>query len=257
MKYYLTYLNDQGDSVKINLSSLPFFKGKSAGKILNIIEFYNQFDTPEDMLDYLFSKGLVEENATADFRIVIKRKNKYDKEYYQVIPHSDIPLVSCTKHYFDKTTLREFVMKRFKDNEYVSKLRDEFGYLKDYSSETTLHRYLTYILGYNSEFHEFERDAAEEYERCVRNAIKILFDSPKIFSMLAMFTIDYVTPKALKVPFRKHYLEDNDSEEFLEVNDFVKYNPGLTGKALEEALEEEELFREAEWERQKREMGKN
>ena len=134
MKYYLTYLNDRGDSVKINLSSLPFFKGKPAGKILNIIEFYNQFDTPEYMLDYLFSKGLVEKNATADFRIVIKRKNKYDKEYYQVIPHSDIPLVSCTKHYFDKTTLREFVMKRFKDNEFVSKLRDEFGYLKDYSS---------------------------------------------------------------------------------------------------------------------------
>ena len=53
MKYYLTYLNEEGESTKIELSNLPFFKDKSAGKILNIIAFYNQFDTPEDMLEYL------------------------------------------------------------------------------------------------------------------------------------------------------------------------------------------------------------
>ena len=82
MKYYLTYLNEEGESTKIELSNLPFFKDKSAGKILNIIAFYNQFDTPEDMLEYLYGKGLVDKSATADFRIVIKRKNKYDKEYY-------------------------------------------------------------------------------------------------------------------------------------------------------------------------------
>ena len=76
MKYYLTYLNEEGESTKIELSNLPFFKDKSAGKILNIIAFYNQFDTPEDMLEYLYGKGLVDKSATADFRIVIKRKNK-------------------------------------------------------------------------------------------------------------------------------------------------------------------------------------
>ena len=70
-----------------------------------------------------------------------------------------------------------------------------------------------------------------------------------------MFTIDYITPKELKVPFRKNYLEEGEFEEFLEVDDIVKYNPGLTGKVLEEALEEEELFKEAEWERQKKNMG--
>lgn len=74
MKYYLTYLNEEGESTKIELSNLPFFKDKSAGKILNIIAFYNQFDTPEDMLEYLYGKGLVDKSATADFRIVIKRK---------------------------------------------------------------------------------------------------------------------------------------------------------------------------------------
>ena len=36
MKYYLTYLNEEGESTKIELSNLPFFKDKSAGKILNI-----------------------------------------------------------------------------------------------------------------------------------------------------------------------------------------------------------------------------
>ena len=91
--------------------------------------------------------------------------------------------------------------------------------------------------------------------KVVRKTIKVLFDSPKIFATLAMFTIDYVTPKELKVPFRKHYLEEQEFEEFLEVDDIVRYNPGLTGKALEEALEEEELFKEAEWERQKKNMG--
>ena len=40
MKYYLTYLNEEGESTKIELSNLPFFKDKSAGKILNIIAFY-------------------------------------------------------------------------------------------------------------------------------------------------------------------------------------------------------------------------
>ena len=44
MKYYLTYLNEEGESTKIELSNLPFFKDKSAGKILNIIAFYNQLD---------------------------------------------------------------------------------------------------------------------------------------------------------------------------------------------------------------------
>lgn len=255
MKYYLTYLNEEGESTKIELSNLPFFKDKSAGKILNIIAFYNQFDTPEDMFEYLYAKGLVDKSATADFRIVIKRKNKYDKEYYQIIPHSDIPLVSCTRQYFDKSVLRVVIIKKLKDNDFVVKLRKEFGYIKDYISNTQLYSYLAYIAGYNKENHEFEREAAEEYERCVRKTIKVLFDSPKIFATLAMFTIDYVTPKELKVPFRKHYLEEQEFEEFLEVDDIVKYNPGLTGKALEEALEEEELFKEAEWERQKKNMG--
>lgn len=255
MKYYLTYLNEEGESTKIELSNLPFFKDKSAGKILNIIAFYNQFDTPEDMLEYLYGKGLVDKSATADFRIVIKRKNKYDKEYYQIIPHSDIPLVSCTRQYFDKSVLKEVIIKKLKDNDFVVKLRKEFGYIKDYTSNTQLYSYLAYIAGYNKENHEFEREAAEEYERCVRKSIKVLFDSPKIYATLAMFTIDYVTPKELKVPFRKHYLEEQEFEEFLEVDDIVRYNPGLTGKALEEALEEEELFKEAEWERQKKNMG--
>ena len=35
-----------------------------------------------------------------------------------------------------------------------------------------------------------------------------------------------------------------ENEEFLELNDIVKYNVGLSGKALEEALEDEELASE-------------
>lgn len=251
MKYYLVYLTEDGNEVKIDLSKLPFFADKSAGKILNLISFYNNFDSPEDMLDYLYEKGLVSEDATADFRIVIKRKNQYGKEYFQKIPHSDIPLTACTKAYFDKEVLRDLVTRKFDDNKFVEKLRKELGFLKDYSTDMTLHRYLSYIYNYNNENHEYERDAAEEYDRCVRSAFKILFASPKIFATLAMFTIDYVTPKVLKVSYRPHYAEDSDFEEFLEANDIVKYNPGLTGKALEEALEEEELFREEEWEKNK------
>ena len=62
------------------------------------------------MLEYLYGKRLVDKSATADFRIVIKRKNKYDKEYYQIIPHSDIPLVSCTRQYFDKSVLKIMIL---------------------------------------------------------------------------------------------------------------------------------------------------
>lgn len=251
MKYYLVYLTESGKEVKIDLSGLPFFAGKSSGKILNIIGFYNNFDTPDDMLEYLYDKGLVSDDATPDFRIVIQRKNKYGKDFYQKIPHSDIPLVSCTKSYFDKDVLRDLVIKKFKDDEFVEKLKKEFGFLKDYQTDTALQRYLSYIYNYNRENHEYERDAAEEYERCTRNAIKILFSSPKVFATLAMFMIDYVTPKVLKISFRPQYLDDSDYEEFLEANDIVKYNPGLTGKALEEAIETEELFKEEEWEKRK------
>lgn len=257
MKYYLTYMSEKGERIRINLSKLPFFDKKNSGKIMNIIDFYNMFDTPEDLLDYLYSKGVVDVDATPNFKIVLKRKNKHGKDYYQEIPHSDIPLVSCTREYFNQDVLRSVIERKLKDDDFITTLRKEFGFLKDYQADTTLYRYLTYIRNYNKEEHEYELEAQEEYGRCVRKVFKLLFSSPKTFAMAAMFTIDYVIPKALKVPFRKHYLEENDSEEFLEVNDFVKYNPGLTGKALEEALEEEELFREAEWERQKREMGKN
>lgn len=254
--YYLTCETIDGVGTKIDLSKLPFFSKQSPGKILNIISFYNMFDTPEEMLDYLFEKGLVDEDALPNFRIVIKRKNKFGKDYYQVIPHSDIPLVSGTKKYFNKDDLRELITKKLEDNDFVKKLMDEFGFMKDFQSDTEISRYLTYIYGYNHEYHEYERDAREEFERCVRKIIKVFFDSPKPFASLAMFTIDYVTPKVLKVSYRPQYLEDDDiDEEFLEVNDFVKYNPGLTGKALEEAMEEEELFREREYERQKRNMG--
>ncbi|UKI28708.1 MAG: hypothetical protein L6V78_07510 [Clostridium sp.] len=52
-----------------------------------------------------------------------------------------------------------------------------------------------------------------------------------------MFTIDYVTPKELKGAFlEKHYLEEQEFEEFLEVDDIVKYNPGLTGKSFRRSL---------------------
>lgn len=254
--YYLTCETIDGVGTKIDLSKLPFFSKQSPGKILNIISFYNMFDTPEEMLDYLFEKGLVDEDALPDFRIVIKRKNKFGKDYYQVIPHSDIPLVSGTKKYFNKDDLRELITKKLEDNDFVKKLMDEFGFMKDFQSDTEISRYLTYIYGYNREYHEYERDAREEFERCVRKIIKVFFDSPKTFASLAMFTIDYVTPKVLKVSYRPQYLEDDDfEEEFLEANDFVKYNPGLTGKALEEAMEEEELFREQEYERQRKNMG--
>lgn len=251
VKYHLVYLTRNGKEVKIDLSGLPFFANMSSGKILNIISFYNNFDTPEDMLDYLLEKELVSDDATPNFRIVIQRKNKYGKDFYQKIPHSDIPLVSCTKVYFNKETLGNLVIKKFRDNEFVEKLKKEFGFLKNYQTDTFLHGYLSYIYNYNNENHEYERDAAEEYERCVRYTLKILLGSPKVFATLAMFMIDYVTPKSLKVSFRPQYLEDSDYEEFLDVDDIVRYNPGLTGKALEEAIEAEELFKEEEWEKRK------
>lgn len=258
MMYYLTCETKDGLRPKIDLSKLPFFSKKSPGKILNIISFYNMFDTPEEMLDYLLEKNLVEEGSLPKFRIVIKRKNKAGIDYYQEIPHSDIPLVSGTKKYFNKDDLRELIIKKIRDNNFVKKLIDEFGFMKDYQSDTEISRYLTYIYRYNQENHEYESDAQEEYDRCIRKIIKVFFDSPKPFASLAMFTIDFITPKELKVSYRPQYLEDDDiDEEFLEVNDFVKYNPGLTGKALEEAMEEEELFREQEYERQKRNMGKS
>ena len=87
--------------------------------------------------------------------------------------------------------------------------------------------------------------SATELEYKIGMVVVGLTSGIKTFITTALFC-NYYNSLGKPVPVRKDEVRDvsYENEEFLELNDIVKYNVGLSGKALEEALEDEELASE-------------
>ena len=87
--------------------------------------------------------------------------------------------------------------------------------------------------------------SATELEYKIDMVVVGLTSGVKTFITTALFC-NYYNSLGKPAQVRKDEVRDvsYENEEFLELNDIVKYNVGLSGKALEEALEDEALASE-------------
>lgn len=246
-KYFLAYYADNENYVAIDLKKLPYFNGKNAGNAYDIISFYNEFDDQQDLFLYLRQKGLIPRN-TEEICLCMQQKNQNGSTTLKVLPHSEEPLVKSSSKFFRKDYLIGYLKKNLLDNKFVDAVRREFGFYRIYEYDgISLESGLNNIAYFNNlkKGHNLDNASATELEYKIDMVVVGLTSGVKTFITTALFC-NYYNSLGNPAPVRKDEVRDvsYENEEFLELNDIVKYNVGLSGKVLEEALEDEELASE-------------
>lgn len=246
-KYFLAYYADNENYVAIDLKKLPYFNGRNAGNAYDIISFYNEFDDQQDLFLYLRQKGLIPRN-TEEICLCMQQKNQNGSTTLKALPHSEEPLVKSSSKFFRKDYLIGYLRKNLLDNKFVDAVRREFGFYRIYEYDgISLESCLNNIAYFNNlkKGHNLDNASATELEYKIDMVVVGLTSGVKTFITTALFC-NYYNSLGNPAPVRKDEVRDvsYENEEFLELNDIVKYNVGLSGKALEEALEDEELASE-------------
>lgn len=246
-KYFLAYYADNENYVAIDLKKLPYFNGRNAGNAYDIISFYNEFDDQQDLFLYLRQKGLIPRN-TEEICLCMQQKNQNGSTTLKALPHSEEPLVKSSSKFFRKDYLIGYLKKNLLDNKFVDAVRREFGFYRIYEYDgISLESCLNNIAYFNNlkKGHNLDNASATELEYKIDMVVVGLTSGVKTFITTALFC-NYYNSLGNPAPVRKDEVRDvsYENEEFLELNDIVKYNVGLSGKALEEALEDEELASE-------------
>lgn len=246
-KYFLAYYADNENYVAIDLKKLPYFNGRNAGNAYDIISFYNEFDDQQDLFLYLRQKGLIPRN-TEEICLCMQQKNQNGSTTLKALPHSEEPLVKSSSKFFRKDYLIGYLKKNLLDNKFVDAVRREFGFYRIYEYDgISLESCLNNIAYFNNlrKGHNLDNASATELEYKIDMVVVGLTSGVKTFITTALFC-NYYNSLGNSAPVRKDEVRDvsYENEEFLELNDIVKYNVGLSGKALEEALEDEELASE-------------
>lgn len=242
-KYFLAYYADNENYVAIDLKKLPYFNGRNAGNAYDIISFYNEFDDQQDLFLYLRQKGLIPRN-TEEICLCMQQKNQNGSTTLKALPHSEEPLVKSSSKFFRKDYLIGYLKKNLLDNKFVDAVRREFGFYRIYEYDgISLESCLNNIAYFNNlkKGHNLDNASATELEYKIDMVVVGLTSGVKTFITTALFC-NYYNSLGNPAPVRKDEVRDvsYENEEFLELNDIVKYNVGLSGKALEEALEDEE-----------------
>lgn len=246
-KYFLAYYADDDNYVAIDLKKLPYFSGRNAGNAYDIISFYNEFEDQQDLFLYLRQKGLIPRNAE-EICLCMQQKNQNGSTTLKALPHSEEPLVKSSSKFFKKGYLSDYLRKNLLDDRFVDAVRREFGYYRIYEyAGISLDSCLNNIAYFNNlrKGHNLDNASATELEHKIDMVVVGLTSGVKTFITTALFC-NYYNSLGKPAPVRKDEVRDvsYENEEFLELNDIVKYNVGLSGKALEEALEDEELASE-------------
>lgn len=246
-KYFLAYYADNENYVAIDLKKLPYFNGRNAGNAYDIISFYNEFDDQQDLFLYLRQKGLIPRN-TEEICLCMQQKNQNGSTTLKALPHSEEPLVKSSSKFFRKDYLIDYLKKNLLNNDFVDAVRREFGFYRIYEYDgISLESCLNNIAYFNNlrKGHNLDNASATELEYKIDMVVVGLTSGVKTFITTALFC-NYYNSLGKPAPVRKDEVRDvsYENEEFLELNDIVKYNVGLSGKALEEALEDEELASE-------------
>lgn len=242
MKYYLCC-----DNQPIDLSQLSYFKDKNVYDILTIVKFCNMFECDEDLVMYLQKHGLITDLDFTSFNIYLDKKYRGER-YFKMVPNSDVPLYSDSSKYFNPSYLSSFLNHNFKKPALMKRIMDHYG--NRLYCASNLNEINDYVHNPNVYLNSDAEEIRHNFEFFIH---KEIYDKGKIKSRgladLAFIVIDFLKmPKPITIndlpKATEEDEEDNTHEDFLEVNDFVVYNPGLKGIALEEAKEEEEEFRE-------------
>ena len=246
-KYFLAYYADNESYVAIDLKKLPYFNGKNPSNAYDIIGFYNEFDDDQDIFLYLRQKGLIPRGAE-ELCLCMQKKNQNGSTTLEALPHSEQPLVKSSSKFFRKDYVIGFLRKNLLNNDFVDAVRREFGFYRIYEYDgISLESCLNNIAYFNNlrKEHTLDNASATELEHKIDMVVVGLTKGVKTFVTTGLFC-NYYTNLNRRMVDNKEVQQDAiyDSEEFLELNDIVKYNVGLSGKALDEALEDEALASE-------------
>lgn len=246
-KYFLAYYADNESYVAIDLKKLPYFNGKNPSNAYDIIGFYNEFEDDQDIFLYLRQKGLIP-RGVEELCLCMQKKNQNGSTTLKVLPHSEQPLVKSSSKFFRKDYLSGYLRKNLLNNDFVDAVRREFGFYRIYEYDgISLESCLNNIAYFNNlrKAHILDNASATELEYKIDMVVVGLTSGVKTFITTALFC-NYYNSLGKPAQVRKDEVRDvsYENEEFLELNDIVKYNVGLSGKALEEALEDEALASE-------------